>query len=105
MLRTSGFVDDVTFAHHRRGKGGASRASAESDSPGGSTGPGRSLMSTIALCLLRLGFSAGQRRCLSAREPRQSTGVPAGGRQNVHGRSIPSVSCRGTASPQDARDR
>jgi len=42
MLSTSGFVDDVTFAHHRRGKGGASRASGESDSPGGSTGPGRS---------------------------------------------------------------
>jgi len=37
-LYTSGFVDDVTFAHNRPGKGDASRAYTQSDSPGGRTG-------------------------------------------------------------------
>jgi len=32
------FVNDVTFAHNRSGKGDANRAHAQSDSPGGSTG-------------------------------------------------------------------
>jgi len=38
MLCTSGFVDDIMFAHSRPSKGGASRAYIQSDSPGGCTG-------------------------------------------------------------------
>jgi len=38
MLCTSGFVDDVMFAHNRPGNGDANRAYTQSDSPAGSTG-------------------------------------------------------------------
>jgi len=38
MLCTSGFMDDVMFAHNRPGKVDASNAYTQSDSPGGRTG-------------------------------------------------------------------
>jgi len=37
-LRTSGFVDEVTFAHNGPGRGDAHRMCTQSDSPGGRTG-------------------------------------------------------------------
>jgi len=37
MLCTSGLGDDVTFVNNEPGKGGAKRACAQNDSPGGST--------------------------------------------------------------------
>jgi len=66
-LCTSGLVDDVIFSNN--GLYGASDASTvgrlytQSDLPGGNTGPGRSLMSTMSLFFSHISFGNLQEFC------------------------------------------